>query len=273
MSASDVRNIPARAASLLLLALAAGPVLEAADPLVSRWRTAPIAIDGAPANAEWQALTIVDRGPSVAVQNDAEFAYIVVSTADPKWRPLLEGGIVVWLDAGGGKAQRFGIWLPGPAEPTPPGATPVPTATAGPTGVSTEVLDQFDLLGPGKNQRRLVDVTPDLGVEVALGLVGDAVVYELKVPLKKTDARPYAVGVAPGASIGIGIATPETPRRAQRRRELVGSTGQIGGYQPYMPGYGLMVPGMGGRGFAGYADKDERPKPLIAWSALKLAAN
>jgi len=259
-----------RGLAILVLSVAFGLGLHARAPvLASVWRTEPITIDGAP--NEWPPLTAVDKGPSVGVQNDGEFAYVVVSTNDEKWRPLLEGGLVIWLDADGGKARTFGIWLPGPAEPAPPGATPAPTATAGPTGVSTEVLDQFDLLGPGKNQRRLVDITPELGIEVANGLVGDAVVYEVKVPLQKTPARPYAVGVQPGESIGIGLATPETPRRAQRRKELVGSTGQIGGYQPYMPGYLPVIPGMGGRNFAGYADRDERAKPLSVWTTLRFA--
>ena len=35
------------------------------------------------------------------LQNDDEFAYVLVSTNDPKWRPLLEGGLVVWLDPNG----------------------------------------------------------------------------------------------------------------------------------------------------------------------------
>ena len=272
MSARPIRLLLQSPVALAaLLALLSVPVAlgAAPPPLTSLWRTQPIVIDGAP--NEWAPLTSVDRGPTAGVQNDAEFAYVVVSSNDPKWRPLLEGGLVVWLDPTGGKAQTFGIWLPGPAEPAVPGSTPTPSASAGSTGVSTEVLDQFDLLGPGKSQRRLVDITPELGIEVASGLIGDAVVYEIKVPLQKTETRPYAVGAQPGARIGIGLATPETPRRAQRRQDLVGSSGRIGGYQPYLPGYSPFIPGMGGRGFASYADRAERSKPLVVWTTLQFA--
>jgi hypothetical protein len=273
MSAQLIRTYwraPLTTAAVLAM-LAGQAALGAAPPaLTSLWRSAPVTIDGAP--NEWPPLTTVDRGPDVAVQNDGEFAYIVVSANDTKWRPMLEGGIVLWLDERGGKSQTLGIWLPGPAEATPSGATPEPTATAGPSGVTTEVLDQFDLLGPGKNQRRLVDITPELGIEVACGLIGDAVVYEVKVPLQRTETRPYAVGTRPGGTIGIGIATPETPRHAQRRQELVGSSGQIGGYQPYLPGYMPYIPGMAGHGYAPYRERDERPKPLMVWTTLTFAA-
>ncbi|MCC7008171.1 MAG: hypothetical protein IT184_05095 [Acidobacteria bacterium] len=271
MRAHSVRTRLTRRGALAACAvwLWIGIAAAAAPALTSVWRSQPLTIDGAP--AEWPPLTSLEAGPAVGVQNDGEFLYVVVSAADQKWRPLLEGGLVVWLDPKGGKAQTFGIWLPGPAEPAPPGATPMPAATAGPSGVSTDVLDQFDLLGPGKSQRRLVDVTPEIGVEVASGLIGDAVVYEIKVPLLKTEARPYAVAAAPGATIGIGLATPEMPRRQRRRQDLVGSTGQVGGYQPGIPGYTPYIPGMGGRGYTPYAQKDERPKPLLVWSTLKLA--
>ena len=91
------------------------------------------------------------------------------------------------------------------------------------------VLDRFDVLGPGQNQRRLVDLTPELGIELASSLAESEVAYELKIPLEKTWSRTYAVGATPGRTIGLGIATPEEPVSRGQSPRLVGDSGFIGG--------------------------------------------
>ena len=108
-----------------------------------------------------------------------------------------------------------------------------------------------------------MDLTPALGIELASGAGDSVVIYELKLPLKKTAARTYAVGAGPGSTIGLGIATPTSPRDLGKRPALVGSSGMIGG-NPY---YG----GAGGGGFAPYREDDRGTKPLEIWTTLKLA--
>ena len=44
-----------------------------------------------------------------------------------------------------------------------------------------------------------------LGIEVKVGRENDYFVYELKVPLVKTDAHPFAIGAQAGAAIGLGL--------------------------------------------------------------------
>jgi hypothetical protein len=247
-----------RAVPVFLLAVAWTAAVLTAAGLTSRWRTEAVGVDGLA--TDWPALDVVDRGVAVGAVNDDEFLHLVVTSEDAESAGLLATGLIVWLDASGRRAETFGLRLAGVVEPALPGMNPVPTNAPPAGSISGHVLDRFDLLGPARGQRRLVDVTTDLGVEVASGLAADAVIYELKVPLAKTAARMYAVGAAPGRTIGLGIATPEQPRNPGQRQRLVGNSGFIGG-SPFRGG-----------GFAPYREDDGRRKPLEVWTTLTLAS-
>ncbi len=205
-----------RLATFVLLAV----VVAAPAGLTSRWRTEAVTVDGL--SAEWQAPELLDRGVTVGAVNDGEFLYLVVSAKDPESIAYLSTGLIVWLDPGGRRAETFGLRIAGVEQPVLPGMTPIAPA-AGPAGISTTVLDRFDVLGPGKNQRRLVDLNPELGIEIASSRAETEVAYELKIPLQKTSSRTYAVGVAPGrtdrsrdchsGSAGRSRTTPSTGRR------------------------------------------------------------
>jgi hypothetical protein len=194
----------------LLTSVVFAVALSAAAGLTSTWRAEPVTVDGlAP---EWPNVQPIDRGPLVAAANDGDDLYLVVSARDPDTIALLSNGLIVWLDPAGRRAQTFGIRIPGVEQPPLPGMTP--TASASSTAVRASVLDRFDVLGPGENQRRLVDITPDLGIALASSRAEGDVTYELKVPLQKSSARPHAVGASPGRTIGLGLATPVAPVNA-----------------------------------------------------------
>jgi hypothetical protein len=239
-----------------LLAAVAGGVLAAPIGVTSQWKTTDIAIDGE--TSDWPHLERIEKGPSIGAVNDGEFLYLAVFSNDTGIRGPLATGLILWFDPAGGKAQTFGLRLTG-VEPRPlPGMTaaPLPAATSG------GQLEQFDILGPGKNQRRLVDITPALDISLAAGTDQGGIAYELKVPLASTPARTVAIGAGPGATIGLGIATPDAPRE-RGKQPLVGSSGYIGG-NPYYAG-------ANGGGFAPFADEEEHQKPLSVWTTLKLA--
>ena len=237
-------------------ALAAAPA-----PLRSAWRTAAVTIDGAP--DEWPTLETVDKNLFAAALNDGEFLYLTVSTTDPGMRALLATGLNVGLDPTGKKEQTFGIWMGGVEPPLLPGMTPEAQRPSG-TGRSGRKLTEFDLLGPNKNQRRLIDITPESGLELATGTDDAAILYELKVPLASTGDRRFAVNTKPGATIALGLATPSSPRDRERRGRLVGSGGGYIGGNPYGGGYN------GGQ-FADFPEPDDRPKPISIWTTLTLA--
>jgi hypothetical protein len=241
-----------RLAMFALLAV----VVAAPAGFTSKWRTEPVVVDGL--SAEWPTLEPLDRGVTVGAANDGEFLYLVVSAKDSESIAYLSTGLIVWLDPAGRRAETFGLRIAGVEQPMLPGMTPT-APTTGPA-ISTAVLDRFDVLGPGKNQRRLVDLTPELGIEIASSRAESEVAYELKVPLQKTSSRSYAVGAATGRTIGLGIATPEAPVGRGQRPRLVGDSGFIGGDPWY------------GGGFAKYREDDGRRKPLEVWTTLSLAS-
>jgi hypothetical protein len=244
----------------LTTVLLSAAVLAAPAGLTSGWRTEAVAVDGL--LAEWGQLAPLERGALVGAVNDAEFLYLAVAARDPDSIAYLAAGLIVWLDPGGRRAETFGVRLQGVEQPPLPGMTPNAAATAASGRISTTVLDRFDVLGPGKNQRRLVDLSPELGIEMASSHSENEVAYELKIPLQKTSAHPYAVGASSGRTIGLGIATPDSPANRSGQPRLVGDSGMIGG-----------DPWYGGRGFAKYREDDGRRKPLEIWTTLALAAS
>jgi hypothetical protein len=253
-------SIAGRGFSVLAAAALSAALVAAPPQIVSVWRSTAITVDGSA--DEWPALQTLEGKVSAAAGNDSEFLYLAVSGSDPATRALLAGGLIVWLDPSGGRGQTFGIWMEGLEPPELPGATPdTPRAPA--SGWSGRTLTQFDLLGPNKNQRRLIDNDAPLAIDLATGMDQNALGYELKVPLQGSADRKYAVNAKPGATIGLGLATPQSPRDRNRRPTMVGSGGMIGG-NPYFGG-------ANGGGFADFGESDERIKPLQIWTTIKLA--
>lgn len=247
-----------RVAIVILVLSSAILTVAAAAGVVSRWSDQAPTIDGL-AN-DGQTLAPVERGVMAAAVNDGEFLYLTVSTEEPASLVSLSTGLIVWIDPSGRRGQTFGVRVPGIEAPTAGSAPAPPTPGTAAGLISTETFDHFDVLGPGKNQRRLVDLTPELGIALALSFSDAQLTYEVKMPLARTAARPHAVGATPGRTIGLGIATPEMPRTAGNRQPLVGSSGFIGG-NPFFGG-----------GFAPYRQPDGRPKPLEVWTTLTLAS-
>jgi hypothetical protein len=259
-----------------LLALAAGhPLWAMAWPLsappssaaeiVSSWRSGDVTIDGS--IADWPALVRVADGPAIAAQNDAASLFLAVGSSDPTVRVQLATGLVVWIDAADRRRQTFGVRLEGLA-PRAGGAS-----TQQPSGQLREQLDRFDLLGPARLQRRLIDDPSAIGYEMASGVDGDLMVYELKIPLASSAGSPHAAGAAVGTAIGVGVETPADPRPPRQRNRLANPTSTApwvqdpwgyGGYftQPPPP------PGGWPR-----EPKEEEFKPLkLQWISVRLAS-
>ena len=106
--------------------LAAAVVVAAPAGLTSVWRTENVAVDGLP--ADWPKLEPLERGPAVGAVNDDEFLHLAVSTNDPQLLGLVASGLIVWIDPAGGRAQTFGLWVPGVVRPLLPGMNPAAPA-------------------------------------------------------------------------------------------------------------------------------------------------
>jgi hypothetical protein len=265
---SFVRSAASAACGLLLILGTSSHLATAAsDPaFASTWPEPGLTVDGT--LRDWPELGRLDRGPSIGFRNDSNTLIVAVTTSDPELRRQLSTGLILWLDASGKRTFDFGVRVPGPFRRALPGANP--DGPAPDSASSTTRLDQFDVVGPGRNARRLVDLDPSLGVEVATGLDQGAIVYEVRLPLQKSPGHPYAAGVAPGATITVGLETPELPRIRDGRDRESGSGSSFGG------GIGGMQ-GMGGSGMpqggSSRRQNDDPPKPFkLVWMTAKLAS-
>jgi hypothetical protein len=260
------RQLTATAALLLAAGLSSYDALAQASGLSAIWATTDVVIDGS--MTDWDRLTRTGDGPAVAARNDGNTLYLAIGSSDPTVRVQLATGLIIWIDGTARRQQTFGLRLEGLA----------PRSLTGPTSTTANLpdrvltpLDEFDLLGPARLQRRLIDTPAPLGFALASGVEHDTIVYELKVPLARTEATPHAVGAKPGATLSLGIETPPDLQRIRERRRLDNPTSTSPWVQdPW--GYGgyftTPPPPPGGR---------PRPpaelKPLdLVWTTIRLAA-
>jgi len=211
------------AIALVAPALLSGVTLTAsskAPDFISRWRgEMPIAIDGV--NQEWQGLLapMKDTRVSIGFYNDDQYLYFCLTTGDRATRSqILRQGLIVWIDQRGGKKKNFGIEFPVGL----PGMFVVDRA--GDTGEARAVparpleanQDRLVILGPGKNDRQDLAFDEAPGIQAKIGESTGVLVYEMRVPLAKSDGQPYAIGARPNTVVGVGLETPEFNRSAMR---------------------------------------------------------
>ena len=254
-----------RAGSRTIVAVAAISLcvagIAASDSIASRWRSREIRVDGV--NDEWQD-TVAFDAMNIGAINDEQFLYLTVITSDQqRRRQFATTGLIVWLDASGGKKQSFGIKVPGAGVfPGPGGDRRRGRSDESPPGVQMPALTYFELLGPGKDDRRRIERAADSGIDVAADSRAGTLVYELRVPLVKSAAHEYAIGTETGSRIGLGIETPDI----ERPQFAGGGRGGTGGGRGGRGGFGRG----GGRGGAGEG-RAQAPKPVKTWTAIQLA--
>jgi hypothetical protein len=227
-----------------------------ADGDASDWRGALSAVEGEPV--------------TVGVRSDESHVYVAVVTSDPDViRHTLLTGMVVWLDAEGGKGKGFGVHFPLGAVRQ---GQPLDLADLR-RDRETSGADRSDRMEQMTRELAIVqdDARTVLGRDAAPGLTtgvtlaGGTLTLELKVPLAQTQATPFAVGAAPGSRIGVGVETPELDREALRE-QMRAQIGQRGGR-----GGGARMGGRAGGGRAGEARQGGNragagiPEPLMVW--------
>lgn len=264
---------------VLVASLVAGvglfmPVLvstRAADPvLTARWRDAAVMVDGSA--EEWPGLERVGTGPVVGVQNDGTTLYLAVASNDETVRLQLATGLIVWLDNTAKKAQTFGVRVEGLTRRPLPGANPDPSAAdVLNQDRALNRLDEFDLLGPARNQRRLIDEPAAVNVALASGVENGMIVYEIALPLEKTAATPHAVGAKPGATLSLGIETPTDPRGPRQRSRLDNPMSTYPRVNDPYGGYFNPPPPPGGGGPRPPREVEIKPLKVI-WTLVRLAA-
>jgi hypothetical protein len=207
----------------------------------SAWRDREITIDGDA--TDWRGLTTyVEEGNiAVGVANDEDDLFVCLHspTREVAGQIVLRG-LTVWFDPDGGSEKRFGVRCPmGTGELPEFGDERMDRNSM--REMIVEMVDEaarrIELLGPDNLVYGTFAAGDIQGLEVALGYTDGRVVYELRLPLERTDERPYALGVDWEKKVGVSFVTPEVDMEA-----IGDAMGESMGDRP---------PGGGGRGGGG----------------------
>jgi len=253
----------------------------------SQLRDGAITVDGR--YDDWYGNLQPFEAAPVAVQflNDNEYLYMrLTASASAERRQILRQGFTVWFDPAGGSKKHFGIRYP-----VVEGGGEAPGRSGGFGGYGGKrggdrggdqggeaasdphPGDRIDVLGPGKDDARMLTRDHAPGIDVAIREEQGTLQYELKVPLVKTAEHPYAIEAGPAKSIGFGLES----GKAQERFSVGPGGGGFGG-GGFGGGIGGRGGGMGGhgggtRGGGGHdREGDEAVKPLKGWGTLTIAA-
>lgn len=239
--------------------------------LNSDWRDREIIVDGS--NDDWlgNMMYFEKEYVSLGLLNDENFIYICLIAEDQIIRNQVMGqGFTLWFDPDGGKKKTFGIKFPIGIQPGErqdrrkrPGGVPNKEKR---DEADIEELRQarmkrmaeLEIFGPEKEKSVRMPVEKAKGIYINVKLSSGMLVYEIKVPLERSEEYPYAVGTKAGNLVGIGLETSKIERQ-NVRRSMGGRTG-----------------GMGGRGGAGGTRgggmRPQMPKPLKIWAVVQLAS-
>ena len=274
-------DAPTRTASVLPVLLLLRSCGEAS--LESKVLDRPITVDGK--SEDWRdSLTYFkDAGIAVGAFNDHEDLYVCVTSWNQEISlEAMNQGLTVWFGRGGGAEMRFGVEYP-LLQDRLGHDRPGPKEQADPLFAEQGTVSHVALRGPGADDRRILAVPDVPGLEVTAAAVNGALVYELKVPLVKSDQHPFAVGAAAGEAVDVTFETTSiqalrAPRGDEGRARGGGMGGRGGGGSRRGMGGGR---GRGmGHGAAGSGPNDAEtgsslpriPKPMRFTLKLRLAS-
>jgi hypothetical protein len=269
------------------LGVVLGPAAWAAEhpKFVSQPIAGTILIDGH--QDDWSGAVEQFGAEPVSIQlaNDRSFLYLRLVTSDPAARTqIMRRGLVVWFDPEGKTKKRFGLKYPvveSSEEQLGSGRYGGHRQGAGDSGGSGSAgrgerpsddsyrpADHIDILSSNKDDERSLTLDHASGIEAAARVDQGTLVYELKVPLARSDEHPYAIGTGPGKTIGIGLETPKVEHTSHDE----GGRG-YGGGGGYGHGGGMGGRGGGMHGGGGGESGFQPPKPLNAWGTVALSAS
>jgi hypothetical protein len=238
--------------------------------LESTWKDRDITLDGKGGDWLGAKYYFEESGISVGLINDERSLFISMMTENPMIRAqVMRQGLTVWIDPKGGKGKTFGIRYPlgrqieeGENESVDPQEMMDEMTREEMIKKLQESMTELEVLGPNEKVLGRMAIDNVQGIEVKMRNAAGTFVYELKVPLASSEEYPFALGVAPGDSIGVGFLSP----KMQMRRP---GGGRGGGRMA--PGGG-MYPGGGRGGMGGYGMRPIMPQDLKIWAKVRLAS-
>jgi hypothetical protein len=196
--------------------------------------------------------------------NDRENLYVCLLTTDNFVRAqILTQGLTVWFDPKGKTDKVFGIKFP-VGLPASERKMPLGDNPEGPDleNLPKVPMTEMEIIRSEKEPIQKLKIDEAKGIEVKVVPSSGLIVYELKIPLVKTEQHPIAVGAEPGKTIGIGFETPKFDLSQMPRRRMGGIPG---GGRPPMGG------GAGQEGMGGYGRGFQIPEGLKIWAIVSLA--
>ncbi len=153
-----------------------------------------------------------ERDASLAIQNDDKFLHIAFLTTDPGLQDrILNQGIFIWFDPGGGEARRFGIRYPLAWGTLPASMDELPRSEGALSGSPAtgwgRAGDDLEIYTDGYKEYERVGMKDAGGIDVQVAKLSDTLLCQLRIPLRAHARGPYAVSAAPGDLIGVGIET------------------------------------------------------------------
>jgi hypothetical protein len=254
--------------------------------LKSPWRTGEIAIDGVSADWSGEWFALADGRVTASVVNDGEFLYVALAPGDAAAKmQIMRHGLTLWFDPAGGKAKTFGIRYPigmPPREGRPPEGEHREEFQNETRKQFEATLGDLEILGPEGSQPRKLTLAEAKGIEAKAALTEDQLVCELKIPLARGAERPFAIGLAPGGDLGLGIVVAGMEKGSHGPREggppEGGRGGPPEGGRGGPPGGGERGGRHGGggpggpRGEGGPRGGFTTPGPIDSWTKVRLTA-
>lgn len=179
--------------------------------LASAWKTGEINVDGN--DNDWSNATTYVKSAAVSIgaKNDNEYLYLCLIATPQMQRQIFMQGLTVWFDAEGSQNKAFGIHFPlgmrGRGRPISRDGNRDPEDMR---AQMEQARRELEILGPGKDERQRVLLLQLQDLTLRFGSSQDLLVYELKVPLRRSAKHPYAIGVESGQFVGVGFEVGDT---------------------------------------------------------------
>jgi hypothetical protein len=244
--------------------------------LASDWQQGELKIDGS--DSDWQSGLYYDKESDMVygVRNDDRYVYLFLKTQNRSTQmQIMRQGLTVWFDREGGKNQTFGIQYPMGRLESHAGILPDTNEEKISTFLD-QAFPELEIIGPTKDEVQRFSALEVPGIRVKLGRTRETLVYELRVPLKKTSGGPFAVEPISAHRIGIEFETGNFKSeqrkggmRAEGGHDRGNETGDENPAEEGIAGGGRRSFGNGRPG--GHLGTMERTKRMELWLSVQLA--
>jgi hypothetical protein len=266
---------PAARKSIMVFLLAAAALSQVSCGTIdvkSRWRDFPITVDGRSEDWGDALVRFKDVDVALGVANDENAVFVCLEAGNGGQPvPFMARGLVLWVDAKGGKRTEYGIRFPLGIDPQAAREIAVnpedrARAQARRREAMAQSRDEIEIIGLGDVEPRRLKIADIKGLEIAARTTAGRFVYEVRIPLAADETATFSIGSAPGKKIGLGLEIPESGSANFRPGMGGRGRGGMGGMGGGMRG------GMGGRMGGRMSGRGAGLQNFKIWARVQLAS-